>query len=42
VTTGQEVGRHFTPEPNVAVLFGLGLMGFGLLGGTAAARRARR
>ena len=38
-TTGQEVGRHFTPEPSTALMLGLGLGGLGLLGATLRARR---
>ena len=41
-TTGQEVGRHFTPEPGSGLMLVLGLGGLWLLGSTSRARRARR
>ena len=39
-TSGQEIGRHLTPEPSTGLMLGLGLGGLGLLG--ARARRVRR
>jgi hypothetical protein len=41
-TTGQEVGRHFTPEPGTVSLLGLGLLGLGVAGAASRARRAQR
>jgi hypothetical protein len=41
-TTGQEVGRHNTPEPGTASLLALGLLGLGVAGSATRARRAQR